>query len=311
MPKSPELMRARAQLTRGEISAEQLGDLERQATREWMDIQTALGIDILVDGEQDRGDMVTVFAERMEGFELSGLVRSYGNRYYRKPIAVGPVGRSGPMTLDIWRYAQSLTDRPVKGMLTGPYTIAEWSFNSYYPNRREFILEIARAIREEALDLQRAGATYIQIDEPAIMTRVEDLDLAIEADALVTSGLQAKTITHICYGEFELLGPRLNELPFDQIDLEFANRDFETLDTLLAQRFDKEIAMGVVDVHTHVVEPLEKPMEGIRRALEFLPPERLIIDPDCGLKTRTAEEAVAKLQVMQQARDEIRRLQGL
>lgn len=310
-PKSAGLMKARTQLSRGEISAEQLRELERQETREWIEIQERLGLDILVDGEQDRGDMVAVFAERMEGFETSGLVRSYGNRYYRKPIAAGPVGRPGPLTLDMWRYAQSLTDKPVKGMLTGPYTIAEWSFNSYYPTRREFILELASAIHEEALELQRAGARYIQVDEPALMTREEDLDISIEADAIVTEGLEAKTITHICYGEFRLLGPRLNELPFEQIDLEFANRNFEMLDIVRDYPFDKELAMGAVDVHTHVVESVERTVEGIRKALEFVPPERLYVDPDCGLKTRTKEEAIAKLEVIQHARDRVRERLGL
>ena len=158
LPKSPELMRARTRFSRGEIGEEELRDLELEATRDWIQVQLDLGVDILVDGEQDRGDMVTFFAERMAGFTISGLVRSYGNRYYRKPIAVGPVGRPGPLTLDVWRFAQGLTDRPVKGMVTGPYTIAEWSFNEHYATRREFILEVARAIREEVLDLQRAGA---------------------------------------------------------------------------------------------------------------------------------------------------------
>lgn len=310
-PKSPKLMRARTRLARGEISEADLRAMELEATREWIDIQTQLGVDILVHGEQERGDMVTFFAEQMEGFEMSGLVRSYGNRYYRKPIGVAPVGRRGPMTVEMFQYAQGLTDRPVKGMLTGPYTIAEWSFNSHYPTRRDFILEIARAIHEEAVDLERAGARYVQIDEPAIMTREEDLDIALEADSIVTRGLSAKTITHICYGEFELLAPRLNDLPFDQIDLEFANRDFEMLKILEAHPFDKELAVGVVDVHTHVIEPVEKPIRGIRRALEYLPPERVYIDPDCGLKTRTKEEAIAKMDVIQRARDEVRRQLGV
>jgi 5-methyltetrahydropteroyltriglutamate--homocysteine methyltransferase len=289
----------------------ELRQLERDATREWIETQLRIGVDVLVDGEQDRGDMVTFFAERMDGFTISGLVRSYGNRYYRKPIAVGPVGRPGPLTLEVWRYAQSLTDRPVKGMVTGPYTIAEWSFNDYYPNRRELILDVARAIREEVLDLQKAGASHIQIDEPAIMTRVEDLDVAIEANRIVTEGIEAKTLTHICYGDFDELGPRLNDLPFDQLDLEFANRNYENLDMLGDRPLRKEIGLGIVDVHTHEVESVEKAAGAIRRALRYLPPEGLYVDPDCGLKTRTAKEAIAKMEVVQQARDLVRREMGL
>ncbi|MPZ16128.1 MAG: methionine synthase, partial [Chloroflexi bacterium] len=179
------------------------------------------------------------------------------------------------------------------------------------PTRRALILELARAMHEEALDLQRAGARYIQIDEPALMTRAEDIDVFIEAARMVTDGLEVKTVAHVCYGDFLQLGPYLNQLPFDQLDLEFANRNFEGLDIFRTYPFDKELAFGVVDVHSHVIEPVDRPMAAIRRALEFIPPERLFVDPDCGLKTRTKDEAVEKLTVVQNARDEVRRELGL
>ncbi|MBI4279062.1 MAG: methionine synthase, partial [Armatimonadetes bacterium] len=130
-PKPPYLLEARRKHLRKQISPEELQGLEKQATREWIERQEQLDIDILVDGEQYRGDMVAFFADEMEGFSIAGLVRSYGNRYYPKPAVVGPVGRRRPITVDWWKYAQSLSRRPVKGMLTGPYTIAEWSFNEY------------------------------------------------------------------------------------------------------------------------------------------------------------------------------------
>ena len=153
------------------------------------------------------------------------------------------------MTVDWWKFAQGLTTKPVKGMLTGPYTIMDWSFNEYYPSRRAATLAIAAVIREEAKDLERAGAQYIQIDEPAISTRPEEMDLAIEALGLVTRALHAKTITHICYGDFKTIGPKLTKLPVDQIDLEFANRDFELLDFFKKRRFPKAVGLGGGDLH--------------------------------------------------------------
>ena len=229
-PKSPELLQARNRLSRGEIDVEELQILERQATEHWIRLQEELGMDVLVDGETYRGDMVTYFSEYMEGFEISGLVRSYGNRYYRKPVAVAPVGRRSSITVDWWRFSQGLTDRPVKGMLTGPYTMADWSFNEYYRTREEFVMELARAVHEEALELRQAGAKYIQIDEPAVSTRPEEMELASRALGIVTQGLDVVTLTHICYGEFGTVFDQLINLPVDVLDLEMVNSDYDLLE---------------------------------------------------------------------------------
>ena len=301
LPKPEELMQARRQARKGELDPRTLRTLEEQSTREWIAVQERLGIDILVDGEQYRGDMVAYFAEQFGGFKESGLVRSYGNRYYRKPIIVGPVRRTRPVTVAWWRFAQGLTRRPVKGMLTGPYTIMDWSFNEHYPSRRAAALAIAKVIHEEAKDLEQAGAQYIQVDEPAISTRPEEMDLAIEALGLVTRGLTAKTITHICYGDFTTIGPKLHKLPVDQIDLEFANRDFELLDFFKGKQFPKEIGLGVVDVHNHRIEPTDQVIANLKKALKVFKPEQIYVDPDCGLKTRTPEEAKEKLRVVVEA----------
>lgn len=301
LPKPGYLLQARQGAVRGSVSREELRVAERRATEEWIRLQEQIGIDILVHGEMERGDMTTYFAEQLEGFSVSGLIRSYGNRYYRKPIVTGPIGRRSPMAVDAFVFAQGLTERPVKGMLTGPYTMADWSFNDHYPTRRELVLRLAEVIHEEAADLERAGARYIQIDEPAISTRPEEIDLAIEALGIVTRGLSAHTITHVCYGHFERIYPRMLDLPVDQLDLEAANNGFAILDLLRRHRPHKEIALGVVDVHSHVVESVDRIREGIERALEAVDPEQLFIDPDCGLKTRTKDEAVGKLSNMVEA----------
>src|SRR5918997_6928151 len=306
LPKPGYITQARSRLARGEIDRQELKDLERRATREWIEFQDSIDTDVVVDGEQYRGDMVAFFAEELPGLEIGGLVRSYGNRYYRKPIATSAVGRDHAVTVEWWQYAQSLTSRPVKGMLTGPYTICDWSFNEHYATRRDFVLDLAKVIRDEALDLERAGAKFIQIDEPAASTRMDELDLVIEAMNIVTKPLSAHTITHICYGDFHRAYPKMLDIPVDQIDLEFANSAYGLLDDFSMHPFTKYIGLGVTDVHTHVVEPVDEMIQGIRQTMKHIPPERIFVDPDCGLKTRTVDEAKEKLSNIKKAVDVVK-----
>ncbi|MGI8533834.1 MAG: methionine synthase [Candidatus Limnocylindrales bacterium] len=305
-PKPPELLAARTEHAAGRLSDDDLSALERRATEDWIRFQESIGVDILVDGEMYRGDMATYFAEELEGFAIGGIVRAYGNRYYRKPIAIAPVRRTHPITVEMWRYAQSLTDKPVKGMLTGPYTIADWSFDEHYGSRREFVLDLAHAIHDEAMDLAAAGARFVQIDEPAASTRMEELPLVAEAMGIVTDGLPAYAITHICYGDFMRAYPTMLDIPVDQIDLELTNSDFELLGRFREIPFTKHVGLGVSDVHSHRVEAVDEVVRGIKLALEVLPPESIFVDPDCGLKTRTVEEAQAKMRVISDAVAKVR-----
>jgi 5-methyltetrahydropteroyltriglutamate--homocysteine methyltransferase len=298
-PKPAYLLDARRKYLRRQIDKAALGELERQATREWIQIQEELGMDVLVDGEQYRGDMVAYFADELAGFAIAGMVRSYGNRYYPKPVVVGPIGRKSPVTVEWFRYAQSLTAKPVKGMLTGPYTIAEWSFNEYYPTRRDLVLELARVIHDEVVDLERAGAAFIQIDEPAIHTRpAEDFELAVEAMEIVTRGTSAYTVSHICYGDVPKIYPAMLRLAVNQLDLALKNEEFALLETFKTAPFTKDIGLGVVDAHSHRVESVDEVADGIRKTLRVIPASQVHISPDCGLKTRTEEETVGKLRVM-------------
>lgn len=306
-PKPEYLKKARAQASRGEISQKKLRELEERATREWIHFQDEIGIDILVDGEMYRGDMVTYFAEIFKGFEISGFVRSYGNRYYRKPVVVDEVKRARHDTVEWFQFAQRLTKKPVKGMLTGPYTIMDWSFNEFYRDRRELTLALAEVIHEEAVELEKAGAQYIQIDEPAVSVRPEELPLAIEAMGLVTQGLKAKTLTHICYGNFEKIYPGMLEIPVDQIDLELSNSNFSLFELFQKHPFTKEIGLGVIDVHSHALETKAQVKSRIERALQVFRPEQIYVDPDCGLKTREVHEAKDKLRVMVEGTKEVRK----
>ena len=301
------LQKARNAHARGKLGEPELTELERKATEEWIRRQERLDIDILVDGEMYRGDMVAYFAERLEGFRIGGLVRSYGNRYYHKPIIASKVARPKPMTVDWFRYTQSLTDRPVKGMLTGPYTMLDWSYNEAYKTRREAALALAEVVRQEAEDLQAAGARYIQIDEPAIHARPEEIDIAIEAMGVVTQNLDAKTISHICYGDFAAIYPKVLELPVDQLDLAMANYGYRWLELFNKDPFTKELAIGIVDVHSHETETVATAAEGIRKGLRHVSKERLLPHPDCGLKTRTVEESEEKCRVVVEATKVIRK----
>lgn len=314
-PKPDYLVHARSQFAQGKISRDELAHLERKATEYWIRSQERIGLDVLVHGEMERGDMVAYFAgepggKAIAGMKLGGLVRSYGNRYYHKPIIFDRLAWPGPMTLEMWSFAQSLTDRPVKGMLTGAYTMVEWSFDEYYPSRRDAVLDMAQVIRREAEELVKAGAKYIQIDEPAIHTRPhEDFDLAVEAMQRTVEGIDCEFHTHICYGPVELIYPAMLQLPVRQIHLAFKNTDFTYLDLIRSHGYDgnKDLGVGVTDVHTRFVETVDEVKDGIRRTIELLPPERLWIYPDCGLKTRTTDEAEAKLKVMVEAVRQIKR----
>ena len=301
------LQKARNANARGKLGESELTELERKATEEWIRRQERLDIDILVDGEMYRGDMVAYFAERLEGFRIGGLVRSYGNRYYHKPIIASKVSRPKPMTVDWFRYSQSLTDRPVKGMLTGPYTMLDWSYNEAYKTRRDAALALAEVVRQEAEDLQAAGARYIQIDEPAIHARPEEIEIAIEAMGVVTQNLDAKTVSHICYGDFAAIYPKVLELPVDQLDLAMANYGYRWLELFDKDPFTKELAIGIVDVHTHETESVATAADGIRKGLRYVSKERLLPHPDCGLKTRSVEESEEKCRVVVEATKVVRK----
>jgi 5-methyltetrahydropteroyltriglutamate--homocysteine methyltransferase len=297
-PKPSYLKKARDDYAARRIDQDALEREEERATQFWIEWQDQAGVDVLVDGEMYRGDMVTFFAETMRGFEIGGLVRSNGNRYYHKPIITSPVQWVQPITIEWFRFAQSLTKKPVKGMLTGPYTVMDWSFNEHYENRRETTLALAKEIRKEVEALIEAGCRIIQIDEPAISVRPEELSLAIEAMQICTEGLKAYFISHVCVGSFDKIYPQLLELPVHNLDLELSNPDLDIMPLLQANVPQKDISCGLVDVHSGEVETQEVVEERLTRALETIAADRVWVDPDCGLKTRTVEEAQAKLEMV-------------
>lgn len=297
-PKPDYLLKARADFTQGKIGSTELEEVEKRATEFWIRKQEELGLDVLVDGEMYRGDMVAYFADHLSGFEQGGLVRSYGNRYYHKPIIVDEVKWKGPVTVEWWQYAQRLTSKPVKGMLTGAYTLMDWSFNEFYPARRNTCLALAVEVRKEVEALIRAGCKIIQIDEPAVSVRPDELPLAIKAMQMTTRNLEAYFITHICYGDFESIYPGMLDLAVDNFDLEMSNSGLDMLRLFTKSTFTKDISYGVADVHSHVVEEPSMVEHRLKEGLKVLARENVWVDPDCGLKTRTVGEAIAKLEAV-------------
>ena len=300
-PKFDYIKKGRSCFEKGEIGANDLLTLEKKATEEWIQFQEEIGIDILVDGEMYRGDMVAYFAEKLPGFKEGGFVRSYGNRFYKKPVISEAVGWEKPLTVDWWKFAQSLTRKPVKGMLTGPYTIMDWSFNEHYKDREAAALALAKVIRKEVEALIDAGAKIIQVDEPACSVRPKELPLVVRTMDIVTRDLPAYFVTHICYGDFEKIYPEMNEIPVDNYDLEMSNSENDLLNCFRKVHMPKDLSAGIVDVHTHQIEEHALLMKRLRDILEVVSPSQLWVDPDCGLKTRTVDEAKEKLKAVVKA----------
>lgn len=306
-PKPDYLLEGRRDFAKGKIQERELKKLEERATVFWLERQNELGIDVFVDGEMYRGDMVEYFAQQMDGFKIGGLVRSYGNRYYHKPIIVSEIRWKKPITVEWWKFAQSHSNKPVKGMLTGPYTMMDWSFNENYDSREEACIALSKEIRKEVESLIEAGAKIIQIDEPATSARPQELSIAIEAMHNVIDGLPAYFISHICYGAFETIYPGMLRSPVDNFDLEMSNSNLDFLRLIEKYPFTKDMSFGVVDVHSHIVEDKNTVVERIKSAFKLMEKEKLWIDPDCGLKTRTIEEAIGKLRVIIEATAEVRK----
>ncbi len=312
MPEAAEAIRKRK---RGEIDEETFHELVKPAIKAVIEDYIWAGVDILSDGEQAREDMVVYFAERMGGYRGGDWVRIFDNVYFRKPIIAEKLHYIGPMAVMDWEYATSVAQgRPVKAIFTGPYTMIDWSFDLVYGDRREAVLEMAKVLRKEIEEFAKRGAKFIQVDEPALSTRPyrEEAELLKEALEIMFKGIEAKKIVHICFGRIEKILPYALEFPVDQLDLEFKNSGFRLLPYLKEYGYDKELGYGVIDVHSTRVEPVKEIVEDIKRLLKLdvLSPEKIYIDPDCGLKRLPREIARQKLRNMVEAARIMRRELG-
>ncbi|OBH61325.1 5-methyltetrahydropteroyltriglutamate--homocysteine S-methyltransferase [Mycobacterium mantenii] len=317
-PQTVEIRKARAALVAGEIDEAEYDRRMKQEIADVIKLQEDLGIDVLVHGEPERNDMVQYFAEQLDGFfaTKNGWVQSYGSRCVRPPVLFGDVIRQHPMTVQWAKYAQSLTDKPVKGMLTGPVTILAWSFVRDDQPLADTANQVALAIRDEAVDLQDAGIAIIQVDEPALrellpLRRADQEDYlrwAVGSFRLATSGVADSTQihTHLCYSEFgEVIGA-IADLDADVTSLEAARSHMEVLDDLNSIGFSNSVGPGVYDIHSPRVPSTGEMAESLRAALRAVPAERLWVNPDCGLKTRNSAEVSASLKNMVAAAREVR-----
>lgn len=317
-PQTDEVRRHRAARKKGNETAEQYDVFLRKATEECIREQERIGLDMLVHGEFERNDMVEYFAEFLAGFAFTanGWVQSYGSRCVKPPVIYGDVSRPKPMTLAWSSYAQSLTKRPMKGMLTGPITVLQWSFVRNDIPRQQTAWQIALALRTEVCDLEAAGIRAIQVDEPALREglplRRADwevyLDWAVKAFRLATSGVTDATQihTHMCYCEFEDVLPSIAALDADVISIESARSRMQLLAAFREQGYPNEIGPGVYDIHSPRVPSVAEMAELLRLALKVLRPEQLWVNPDCGLKTRGWTETREALENMCAAAREMR-----
>ncbi|OHT85062.1 5-methyltetrahydropteroyltriglutamate--homocysteine S-methyltransferase [Mycobacteroides saopaulense] len=317
-PQTVEIRKARQALTKGEIDDAEYVRRMRAEVADVIALQEKLGLDVLVHGEPERNDMVQYFAEQLDGFfaTQNGWVQSYGSRCVRPPILYGDVARQNSMTVEWATYAQSLTPKYVKGMLTGPVTILAWSFVRDDQPLADTANQIALAIRDETVDLQNAGIAIIQVDEPALrellplrsVDKPAYLDWAVGAFRLSTSGVSDATQihTHLCYSEFgEVIGA-IADLDADVTSIEAARSHMEVLDDLNAIGFSNSVGPGVYDIHSPRVPSAAEMASSLREALQAVPAQRLWVNPDCGLKTRKVDEVTASLANLVAAATEVR-----
>ena len=309
-PQTSEIRQARAQWKKGVLSDSDYQKFLRGEISKCVAFQDEIGIDMPVHGEFERNDMVEYFGEKLDGFALSsmGWVQSYGSRYVKPPIIFGDINRPEPMTVEWSQYAQSLTNRPMKGMLTGPVTILQWSFVRDDQPRSATTQQIALAIRDEVVDLEKAGIAAIQIDEPAFreglpLRRSEwdyYLKWAVKAFRLSASGVQDSTQihTHMCYSEFNDIIKNIAEMDADVITIETSRSNMELLDSFVVFKYPNEIGPGVYDIHSPRVPTTKEMIKLMGKAEDVLPRRNLWINPDCGLKTRQWEEVKPSLRNM-------------
>ncbi|KAF8338944.1 cobalamin-independent methionine synthase [Cantharellus anzutake] len=299
-PQTKEIRQARAKFTKGEIPEKEYDEFIAKEIEIVVRFQEKIGLDLLVHGEPERNDMVQYFGERLNGFVFTehAWVQSYGSRYVRPPIIISDVSRPSPITVRWSKYAQSITKNPVKGMLTGPVTILNWSF----PIQSK---QLALSLRDEVIDLEAAGIHAIQVDEPAIREglplRRADWDAyltwAVDSFRLATAGVRDETQTHshFCYSDFNDIFPSIQRLDADVISIEASKSDMKLLSAFKQYGYKNEIGPGVYDIHSPRVPSTQEIKDRIRDMLEALPSDLLVINPDCGLKTRGWKETEASL----------------
>ena len=318
-PQTSDVRKNRQEFKKGLKSKEEYVEFNKQKIAECIKLQEEIGLDVLVHGEYERNDMVEYFGEHLNGYVFTekAWVQSYGTRNVKPPIVWGDVSRKEPITVEWLKFAKSCTNKPVKGMLTGPVTILNWSFPREDISIKESILQIALAIRDEVLDLEANGISIIQIDEAALREKLplrksdwysEYLDFTIPAFRLVHSKVKPETQihTHMCYSEFTDIIPAIDAMDADVITFEASRSDLQILDSLKENNFKTEVGPGVYDIHSPRVPSVEEIVNALTKMRAKIEDKKLWVNPDCGLKTRGTEETVKSLTNLVTAAKQIR-----
>ncbi|WP_318569190.1 methionine synthase [Salinigranum marinum] len=286
---------------------EHLHEAHDDACRVIVDEHERAGLDTVVDGEMRRNEMVEFFAHRIDGYEFHGPVKVWGHNYFDKPSVVEEVEYDEPWLVDEFEFTHDAASRPVKMPITGPYTLASWSFNEAYPSEAELAYDLADLVNREVEKLVDAGARYIQIDEPALATTPDDHAIVGECLDRIVADIdeEVRIGLHVCYGDYSRIYPEVNDFPIDEFDVELCNGGFEQIDVFTDPAFEPDLALGVVDAHTAEVEPVEEIKRNIRQGLKVVPPEKLTVSPDCGLKLLPRDVAYGKMRNMVTATREI------
>jgi 5-methyltetrahydropteroyltriglutamate--homocysteine methyltransferase len=265
------------------------------------------GLDTVVDGEMRRNEMVEFFAHRIDGYEFNGPVKVWGHNYFDKPSVSEEVEYDEPWLVDEFAFTSEVAERPVKVPITGPYTLANWAFNEAYETEEALAYDLADLVNEEVEKLVEAGARYVQIDEPALATTPDDHAIVGECLERIADGIPAEVRIglHVCYGDYSRIYPEINEFPIDEFDVELCNDDYEQISVFADGEFAPDLALGVVDAHDAEVESVEEIKENIVEGLKVVPPEKLTISPDCGLKLLPRESAYQKMENLVQAAREV------
>lgn len=307
-PGEAKLRKAIADFDRGKITKEKLSKVEDEVTIETINEQISAGIELITDGQIRWEDAQTYFAKKIKGFSINGLIRYFDtNTYYRQPAVEGKLEWDSPICVEDFKFAVKHSSVPVKAVVTGPYTVGRLSKNNYYSNINDLVLDLADVLAKESKALEKAGATFIQIDEPAILKFKDDFSLLNEAITIITRNLNVKTSLYTYFGDIEGLYPNILDLPVDVIGLDFVTEK-NNFDIIKTASFTKELGFGIVDARNTKMEKIDEIVKNIKRISEIVPERKLYVNPNCGLEFLPREDAYNKLVNMVKAINNVREI---
>lgn len=305
-PKTAELIEMRYKVSQGVLPPTELVRKERIATEIWLREQSRVGLNVFVDGEMERGNPIGYFAEKIEGFEKGSRIRLEGNRYYRKPVIRGKITWKGSLIQESWQMTQRATHSPLKAVLTGPYSLMDFSFNEFYSSREDLLVDLTVIYKKEITSLIEAGVKIIQIDEPSLTSHPEDLTLIADLYKELTKNQRPYFILHHAYGDPAPLWSKIQKFPLDNFSFEAANSEMSILQSLKKYPTEKDVTLGLIDANIERVETSREISDRVKAALKAVPLQQLWFSTDSGLKSLKTETAVEKMNILVKTVSKIR-----